>query len=79
MVLLGAVVACLPVQMYTPEKSAFVNKISASGISYTNPALPACLQPTLTAEPKTDMNSAQQEANMVLGKVVNDVLNKTGK
>ena len=50
----------------------------ASGISYTNPALPACLQPTLTDEPKTDMLSAQKEAKMVIGQVVEEVLKKTG-
>lgn len=71
--------ACLPVQACTEEKHAFVSKIfKASGISYTNAALPACLQPTMTPEPKTDLHSAQQEAKMVLGQVVGDVLNKTG-
>jgi hypothetical protein len=33
----------------------------------------------MTADPKTDMLSAQTEAKMVLGQVVNDVLNKTGE
>lgn len=75
----GLAVACLPVQACTEEKHAFVSKIfKASGISYTNAALPACLQPTMTTEPKTDLHSAQQEAKMVLGQVVGDVLNKTG-
>lgn len=72
--------ACLPVQACTEEKHAFVSKIfKASGISYTNAALPACLQPTMTAEPKTDLHSAQQEAKLVLGQIVGDVLNNTGE
>jgi hypothetical protein len=33
----------------------------------------------MTTDPKTDMLSAQAEAKMVLGQVVNDVLNKTGQ
>jgi hypothetical protein len=66
-------------QACTKEKHDFVSKIfKASGISYTNAALPACLQPTMTDEPKTDMLSAQVEAKMVLGQVVADVLHKTG-
>jgi hypothetical protein len=71
---------CLPTQACTEEKHAFVSKIfKASGISYTNAALPTCLQPTMTAEPKTDLLHAQQEAKMVLGQVVGDVLKKTGE
>jgi hypothetical protein len=32
----------------------------------------------MTDEPKTDMTSAGQEAKMVIGQVVEDVLKKTG-
>lgn len=68
------------VQCCTKEKHEFVSKIfKASGISHTNAALPACLQPTLTDEPKTDMLSAQKEAKMVIGQVVEEVLSKTGE
>jgi len=66
-------------QACTKEKHEFVSKIfSASGISYTNTAIPACLQPTLVKEPQTDMNSAQKEARMVFGQIVSEVLYKTG-
>jgi 3-ketoacyl-CoA synthase len=61
------------------EKHDFVSKIFlASGISTTRTAVPACVQPTLTAEPKTDLNSAQAECRMVYGQVISEVLRKTG-
>lgn len=50
----------------------------ASGISMTRTALPACLQPTHTEEPKTDLVNAQQEAKLVYGQVITEVLRKTG-
>ncbi|WIA33064.1 hypothetical protein OEZ86_006220 [Tetradesmus obliquus] len=63
----------------TPEKVDFVSKIFlASGISTTRTAIPACLQPTQTQEPKTDLHSAQAEAKMVYGQVISEVLRKTG-
>ncbi|WIA41915.1 hypothetical protein OEZ86_009230 [Tetradesmus obliquus] len=61
------------------DKHDFVSKIFlASGISVTRPALPACLQPTHTEEPKTDLLHAQQEAKLVYGQVIAEVLRKTG-
>lgn len=67
-------------QVCTKDKHAFVTKIfSASGISYTGTAIPACLQPTLTDAPKTDLNNAQQECKLVYGQVITDVLQKTGE
>jgi len=51
----------------------------AAGISTTRTALPACLQPCYTEEPKTDLNNAQAEAKMVFGQVISEVLNKTGE
>ena len=66
-------------QCCTPEKHAFVSKIFlASGISSTQTAIPACIQPTLTDEPKTDLNHAEEEAKMVYGQVISEVLAKTG-
>jgi hypothetical protein len=66
-------------QCCTKDKHEFVSKIFlASGISVTRPALPACLQPTHTEEPKTDLLHAQQEAKMVYGQVIAEVLRKTG-
>jgi hypothetical protein len=57
-----------------------VSKIfRASGISLTRTAVPACLQPTMTDEPKTDMLNAQKEAKMVIGQIVTDVLDKTSE
>jgi 3-ketoacyl-CoA synthase len=61
------------------EKHEFVSKIFlASGISTTRTAAPACIQPTLTDEPKTDLNNAQAESKMVYGQVISLVLRKTG-
>jgi 3-ketoacyl-CoA synthase len=61
------------------EKVDFVSKIFlASGISTTRTAIPACVQPTLTEEPKTDLNNAQAECKMVYGQVISEVLRKTG-
>jgi hypothetical protein len=66
-------------QCCTKDKHDFVSKIFlASGISVTRPALPACLQPTHTEEPKTDLLHAQQEAKLVYGQVIAEVLRKTG-
>eukprot|EP00882_Tetradesmus_deserticola_P033728 GHRQ01038552.1.p1 GENE.GHRQ01038552.1~~GHRQ01038552.1.p1 ORF type:complete len:181 (+),score=14.29 GHRQ01038552.1:767-1309(+) len=63
----------------TKDKHDFVSKIFlASGISVTRPALPACLQPTHTEEPKTDLLNAQHEAKQVYGQVIAEVLRKTG-
>lgn len=63
----------------TKEKHDFVSKIFlASGISVTRTALPACLQPTHIEEPKTDLKHAQEEAKMVYGQVITEVLRKTG-
>ncbi|KAF6251589.1 FAE1/Type III polyketide synthase-like protein-domain-containing protein [Scenedesmus sp. NREL 46B-D3] len=49
------------------EKADFVSKIFlASGISTTRTANPACLQPTLTAEPKPGLNNAKAECRIIL-------------
>jgi hypothetical protein len=67
-------------QCCTKDKHEFVSKIFlASGISVTRPALPACLQPAHTEEPKTDLLHAQQEAKMVYGQVIAEVFRKTGE
>lgn len=50
-----------------------------SGISHTMTALPACVQPVYTDEPKTDLNNAQAETKMVYGQVISEVLAKTGE
>ncbi len=66
-------------QCCTKEKHDFVSKIfMASGISITRTALPSCLQPTHTEEPKTDLTNAQHEAKLVYGQVIEEVLRKTG-
>jgi hypothetical protein len=49
-----------------------------SGISTTSTYLPACIQPTHTDDPKTDLDNAQKEARMVFTQVVDTVLRKTG-
>uniref|UniRef100_A0A383W0W2 3-ketoacyl-CoA synthase n=1 Tax=Tetradesmus obliquus TaxID=3088 RepID=A0A383W0W2_TETOB len=41
-------------------------------------AIPACILPVYSSEPKTDLNNAQAEAKMVYGQVINEVLRKTG-
>jgi hypothetical protein len=50
-----------------------------SGISTTATYLPACIQPTHTDDPKTDLDNAQKEARMVFTQVVDTVLRKTGE
>lgn len=72
--------ACLSVPaVCTPEKHEFVSKIfRASGISYERTAVPPCLQPERTDEPKTDLNHAQAEAKLVYRQVIERVLAKTG-
>lgn len=66
-------------QCCTKEKHDFVCKIFlASGISTTRTALPKCLLPEYSAEPKTDLLNAQEEARMIYGQVISEVLRKTG-
>lgn len=50
----------------------------ASGISKTRTALPECLLPVVSDEPRTDYNAAKDEAKLVYGQVVTEVLRKTG-
>ncbi|KAF6264149.1 FAE1/Type III polyketide synthase-like protein-domain-containing protein [Scenedesmus sp. NREL 46B-D3] len=57
----------------------FVAKIfNKSGISPNMTAIPACVQPVYSNEPKTDLNNAQAEAKLVYGQVISEVLRKTG-
>lgn len=51
----------------------------ASGISTTRTIIPTCLNPIYSDEPKTDYNNAAQEARLVYGQVVEEVLRKTGE
>lgn len=63
----------------TEEKHSFVSKIFlASGISTTRTIIPICLNPIYADEPRTDYNHAKQEAKMVYGQVIEEVLRKTG-
>lgn len=63
----------------TREKLDFVSKIfTKSGISFTRTAIPACIQPTLSDEPKQDLFAAQAECKLVYGQVITNVLEKTG-
>jgi hypothetical protein len=58
----------------------FVAKIfNKSGISSSMTAIPACILPVYSDEPKTDLNNAQAEAKMVYGQVISEVLRKTGE
>jgi hypothetical protein len=67
-------------QCCTKAKHDFVSKIFlASGISTTMTAVPACIQPVHTDEPKMDLNNAQAECKLVYGQVISEVLRKTGK
>lgn len=50
----------------------------ASGISTTRTIIPTCLNPIYSDEPKTDYNHAKQEAKLVYGQVIEEVLRKTG-
>jgi hypothetical protein len=66
-------------QCCTKAKHDFVSKIFlASGISTTQTAVPACIQPVHTDEPKMDLNNAQAECKLVYGQVISEVLRKTG-
>jgi predicted naringenin-chalcone synthase len=66
-------------QACTPEKHEFVGKIfHASGISQTRTCLPKCLLPIYVDAPKTDYNHAKEEARLVYGQVVEELLKKTG-
>jgi hypothetical protein len=70
----------LHLQFCTQEKMDFVAKIfNKSGISSNMTAIPASILPVYSKEPKTDLNSAQAEAKMVYGQVINEVLCKTGE
>jgi 3-ketoacyl-CoA synthase len=61
------------------EKHEFISKLFlSSGISTTRTAVPACIQPTFTDEPKTDLVNAQAESKMVYSQVISEVLRKTG-
>lgn len=44
----------------------------------TRTIIPTCLNPIYSEEPKTDYNSAKQEAQMVYGQVIEEVMRKTG-
>lgn len=67
-------------QAVTKEKHEFVSKIFIkSGISMTRTAVPAAVQPTLSDEPRQDLNAAQDECKMVYGQVITNVLKKTGE
>ncbi|WIA35445.1 hypothetical protein OEZ86_003885 [Tetradesmus obliquus] len=63
----------------TKAKHDFVSKIFlASGISTTQTAVPACIQPVHCDEPKMDLHNAQAECKLVYGQVISEVLRKTG-
>lgn len=65
--------------MYVEENAAFqVKVVEKSGLDMCGTYLPPAIHPSLTKEPKTDMITAMEEAEMVMGGAVSEVLEKTG-
>lgn len=61
------------------ENHGFTDRIfRRSGISPTATYLPPWINPVHTKEPKTDMDHAKKEAEMVMIGAVSDLLEKTG-
>jgi hypothetical protein len=52
--------------------------VEKSGLNRDGTYLPPAIHPTFAKEPKFDMKTAMTEAEMVMGGVVADVLEKTG-
>lgn len=65
--------------MYVEENARFQLKVcEKSGLNRDGTFLPPAIHPTFAKEPKYDMKTAMLEAEMVMGGVVADVLEKTG-
>lgn len=66
-------------QMYVEENAQFQLKVvEKSGLNRDGTYLPPAIHPTFAKEPKFDMKTAMIEAEMVMGGVVADLLEKTG-
>lgn len=66
-------------QMYVEENAQFQLKVvEKSGLNRDGTYLPPAIHPTYAKEPKYDMKTAMVEAEMVMGGVVADLLEKTG-
>lgn len=73
-----SIVATVP-QMYVEENAQFQLKVvEKSGLNRDGTYLPPAIHPTFAKEPKYDMKTAMIEAEMVMGGVVSDLLEKTG-
>lgn len=69
----------LLLQMYVEENAQFQLKVvEKSGLNRDGTYLPPAIHPTFAKEPKYDMKTAMVEAEMVMGGVVADLLEKTG-
>lgn len=65
--------------MYVEENAQFQLKVvEKSGLNRDGTYLPPAIHPTFAKEPKYDMKTAMVEAEMVMGGVVADLLEKTG-
>ena len=65
--------------MYSPEIADFMCRVhERSGLSPCGTYLPASIHPSLTAEPKADLDTAREEARMVMFGAVAELLEKTG-
>lgn len=66
--------------MYIEENARFQLKVcEKSGLNRDGTFLPPAIHPTFAKEPKYDMKTAMIEAEMVMGGVVADLLEKTGE
>ena len=65
--------------MYVEENAQFQLKVvEKSGLNRDGTYLPPAIHPTFAKEPRYDMKTAMIEAEMVMGGVVSDLLEKTG-
>jgi hypothetical protein len=53
--------------------------VQQSGLSQTGTYLPAGINPMLTTAPKDDINACMEEAEMVMGGAVKELLERTGE
>jgi hypothetical protein len=53
--------------------------VQQSGLSQTGTYLPAGINPMITTAPKDDINACMEEAEMVMGGAVKELLERTGE
>jgi hypothetical protein len=68
----------LPEEKMAEIKRFMFKVVQQSGLSQTGTYLPAGINPMLTTAPKDDISACMEEAEMVMGGAVQELLERTG-